>query len=157
MAPILARRLGCPGSDLDREVERQSGRAVAAIFEDGGEERFRDLESLALAHALGGEGSVVLACGGGILGRAANRELLRSLARVVWLVVDPEEAAKRLRASGAGERPLLSGGAPVERLRALLERRRPVYAAAADATVETDGLTPEEVAERILVGLGAGA
>ena len=73
MAPILARRLGCPGADLDREIERRAGRAVRAIFEDEGEERFRDLESIALAEALGGEGSLVLACGGGILGRAANR------------------------------------------------------------------------------------
>jgi shikimate kinase len=157
VAPILARRLGCSGADLDREIEREEGRAVTAIFEDEGEERFRDLESSALAHALGGEGPVVVACGGGILGRAANRDLLRSRARVVWLTVDPGEAAKRLLAPGSDARPLLSGGAPAERLRALLERRRPAYAAAADATVETDGLAPEEVAERILARLRADA
>lgn len=155
MAPILARRLGCPGADLDREIERRAGRAVRAIFEDEGEERFRDLESIALAEALGGEGSLVLACGGGILGRAANRDLLKSRARVVWLGVDPGEAAKRLPTSGAGERPLLSGGAPAEGLRALLELRRGAYAAAADATVDTDGLAPEEVAERVLARLRA--
>jgi shikimate kinase len=153
VAPILARRLGCPGADLDREVERRAGRAVGAIFEDEGEERFRDLESLALAEALGGGGSLVLACGGGILGRAANRDLLKSRARVVWLSVDPGEAAKRLRTSGAEERPLLSGSAPAERLRALLELRRAAYAAAADATVDTDGLDPEEVADSVLARL----
>jgi shikimate kinase len=146
-------RLGCAGADLDREIERQAGRAVPAIFEEEGEERFRDLESLALAQALGGEGPLVLACGGGILGRAANRDLLKSRARVVWLTVDPRVAAARLLASGSGGRPLLSGGPPVERLRALLLRRGPSYAAAADATVETDGLSPEDVAGRVLARL----
>jgi len=156
VAPILARRLGCSHADLDREVERRSGRAVTAIFEQEGEERFRDLESLVLARALGGEGSLVLACGGGVLGRVANRDLLRTSARVIWLTVEPGEAAKRLRAPGSAERPLLLGGAPEEALRALLVRRGAAYAAAADATVETDGLAPEDVAERILAGLPAG-
>jgi shikimate kinase len=137
-------------------VERRSGRAVPAIFEQEGEERFRDLESLALAQALGGEGPVVLSCGGGVLGRAVNRDLLRTSARVIWLTVEPGEAAKRLRSPGSSEPPLLLGGAPEERLRDLLLRRRPAYAAAADVTVETDASTPEEVAERILAWLPAG-
>jgi shikimate kinase len=153
VVPLLAERWGCAGADLDREIERQAGRAVPAIFEEEGEERFRDLESLALAQALGGEGRVVLACGGGVLGRAANRDLLRGRAWVVWLTVDPGEAARRLGPGGSDERPLLTGGAPAERLRALLEARAPAYAAAADVTVETDGLSPEEVAERVAAAL----
>jgi len=91
-----------------------------------------------------------------VLGRAANRELLSTSARVIWLTVEPGEAAKRLGAPGSAERPLLHGGVPEEGLRALLQRRGAAYAAAADATVETDGLVPEEVAERILAGLPAG-
>jgi len=135
--------------DLDREIERLAGRGVPAIFEEEGEERFRDVESLALAHVLGGASPVVLACGGGVLGRAANRELLKTRARAVWLRVDPETAARRLGGPGEPARPLLLG-APVEgRLRSLLTRRGPAYAEAADASVETAGRTPEEVAERI--------
>jgi shikimate kinase len=153
VAPLLAERRRCAGADLDREIERQAGRAVPVIFEEEGEERFRDRESLALARALGGEGPVVLACGGGVLGRAANRDLLSARARVVWLTVDPREAARRLGPGGSEERPLLGGGTPAERLRALLERRGPAYAAAADVTVETDGLSPEDVAERVAVAL----
>jgi shikimate kinase len=153
VARILARRLGCAGADLDVDVERQAGRAVSAIFEEEGEERFRDLESSALVRALGGEGPLVLACGGGVLGRAANRDLLKARARVVWLAVDPVEAAERLAASGSAGRPLLRGGTPAEGLRALLGLRGPAYAAAADLTVEAGGLSPEEVAERVLAGL----
>ena len=134
--------------DLDREVERLAGRSVRAIFEDEGEARFRDLESLALAQVLSGAAPVVVACGGGVLGRTANRELLGSRARVVWLRVDPASAAARLGESGASERPLL-GGALEERLRSLLERRGPGYAEAANTSVETAGDPPEEIAGRI--------
>jgi len=122
---------------------------VAALFEEG-EALFRELESRALEEALGRAGSLVLACGGGILERKENRELLVARARIVWLAVDPERAASRLTGPGAKTRPLLQGTVPVaERLRALLRERRAGYAAAADTIVDTSQLTPEEVADRI--------
>ncbi len=148
MAPLLARRLQCSSVDLDREIERLAGRGIPAIFAEG-EERFRDLESLALAQALSGAEPTVVACGGGVLGRAANRDLLRARARVVWLTVEPSAAAARLRASGSGERPLLCGGPLEERLGHFLEQRGRAYAEAANAVVETGGHAPEAVAERI--------
>lgn len=147
MAPVLAKRLACPSVDLDEEIERRAGRSVAAIFEEG-EPRFRELESRALAEALERAGPLVLACGGGVLGRSENRELLGARARVVWLRVDPGTAAARVQ-GGSAERPLLRGGPVAERLRALLASRGGEYAAAAEATVDTAGLSPEQVAERI--------
>ncbi len=148
MAPLLARRLRCSSVDLDREIERLAGRGIPAIFAEG-EERFRDLESLALAEALAGAEQAVVACGGGVLGRAANRDLLRAGARVVWLAVDPFTAAARLRTTGSDERPLLDGGPIEERLGSLLKQRGRAYAEAANAVVETAGQAPEAVAERI--------
>ena len=46
-------------------------------------------------------------------------------------------------------RPLLAGGDPLERIKALLAQRADAYALA-HHTVETDDLTPEQVAERVL-------
>jgi shikimate kinase len=150
---LLARSLGCVSADLDRAVERLAGRPVPAIFAEEGEERFRDLESLALAELLQGPPPVVLACGGGVLGRAANRELLNQRARVVWLTVEPEEAAARLGITGWRERPLLRGAPDAPQLRELLDRRAAAYAEAAHRRVKTDGLTPAEVAARVLAAL----
>ena len=158
VAALLGRSLGRVSSDLDRVVEREAGRSVGAIFATEGEERFRDLESRALAEALGGTTPVVLACGGGVLGRAANRELLKGRARVVWLEVEPEEAAARLGPEGWKERPLLSGPPGPERLRELLDRRAAAYAEVAHHRITTDGLTAEQVAARVLASLeGEGA
>lgn len=149
VARLLAIRLGVESVDLDVEVERGRGRSVSAIFEEEGEAGFRDLESRALEEVLAGSRPVVVACGGGILERPENRELLASRALVVWLAVDPTIAAERLKAPGAGTRPLLKGSPLPERLRALLECRAESYADAADEVVSTDGSTPEEIADRI--------
>ena len=155
VAPLLARGLGLTSVDLDQEIERLAGRSVSAILEEEGEERFRDLESLALAQVLDLDRPLVLACGGGILGRTKNRDLLKARVRVVWLAVDPATAAARLGPSGRSGRPLLRGGGLAERLQALLESRGPGYAGAAEAVVDTDGRAPEEVAGRIAASLAA--
>jgi shikimate dehydrogenase len=74
---------------------------------------------------------------------------LKAHARVVWLRVDPAKAAERLRSPGEAARPLLREGPLEERLRTLLEARREGYESAAEAVVDTDGCTPEQVADRI--------
>jgi shikimate kinase len=149
VAPLLAEGLGFGSVDLDQEIERQANRSIPAILEEQGEERFRDLESRVLDEVLNAGEGLVLACGGGILGRAENREALKARARVVWLAVDPATAAARLGPGAAGGRPLLSGGPLEERLQALLLSRGDAFAAAADLVVETAGRSPEEVAGRI--------
>lgn len=155
VAPLLARRLGFESVDLDREIERLAGASVPAILDAQGEERFRDLESLALAEALDGARPRVVACGGGILGRARNRQLLKERARVVWLKVDPGTAAARLRALGTPERPLLRGAPLEERLGDLLASRGSGYAQAADGSVEAGAGGPEEIADRIVALIAA--
>jgi len=142
--------LGFESVDLDREIERLAGASVSAVLDAEGEERFRDLESLALAEALDGSGARVVACGGGILGRARNRQLLKERARVVWLRIDPGTAAARLRAPDTPERPLLRGPSLEERLGDLLASRAAGYALAADVSVEAGGAGPEGIADRIV-------
>jgi len=151
---LLAERLAWGSVDVDRAVERKAGRSVARIFAGEGEERFRALESLALAEALSETRPLVIACGGGVLGRAANRDLLKARARVVWLRVDPDEAAARLGPEELAQRPLLSADRPEKRLRELLDRREDAYAAAADIVIVTDDATPGEIAARLIALLG---
>lgn len=153
VAPLLAQRLGFGWTDLDEAIASAEGAPVAAILTSRGEGVFRELEADALRAALvqrtAGPG-VVIACGAGVLGRAENRADLREGAFVIWLGVTPGTAARRLEGAGAATRPLLSGKPVEARLRELWEERRVLYEEAADAAVETDGLTPAGVVDVIV-------
>lgn len=150
----LARRLGAPYFDSDRQVERRTGLTVPEIFAARGEAAFRAEERAALVEALGAEGPVVVSVAGGAVLDADNRRMLRQGGTVVWLRADVETLAARVGA-GAG-RPLL-GHDPAAALAQLYEARRPVYAEVADVVVDVDHLTPDEAVERILAATGARA
>jgi shikimate kinase len=143
---LLAGRLGVAFVDLDEAVERRAGATVASIFAERGEQAFRELEHDELAR-LEGVSDRVVACGGGVVVEDRNRVLLKSLGRVVYLRVTADEALARIGSTEG--RPMLSGGDPVSLGRTLLASRENLYAAVADVTVDTSGLTPEQVAERV--------
>lgn len=146
VAPLLARRRGCASVDLDRVVERHTGRTVAEVFAADGEAAFRDLESAALAEALAGP-PAVLATGGGIVLRPENRAALSDGSRVVWLRLGAEPLARRLR--GTDEtRPLLTGD-PATALRRLAREREALYREVADVEIDVEGLAPADVADLI--------
>lgn len=147
VAGILGARLGRPVYDTDALVAGEAGRDVATIFATRGEEAFRDLESAALARVLGGPPAIV-ATGGGIVLRPANRELLREHAFVAWL--DAPDAVLLERLSAHDERRPLLAENPVARLAALRAGRTALYSELATATIDTTGLTPVAVAAQIL-------
>lgn len=151
----LAARLGRPFLDLDALIESGAGRRVSEIFEAEGESGFRAREAAALQAALEARGAVI-ACGGGVVLDAANGASLRAGALVVWLQVDPRQAAERLGA-GSG-RPVLEAmpGDLPERLGALGARRDPLYRAAAHLSVDARGEVAG-VVEQIVDALPAGA
>jgi len=156
VARLLAERLGWAWVDADDVLEARHGKSVRAIFAEEGEAGFRDREAAVLAELCRRERHV-LATGGGVVLREANRELLRRSARVVWLTADAETLWGRLRAdaSTAERRPALAGGG-LEEVVEVLRAREPLYRACADLTVETAGLSPMAVAEEILRRLAAG-
>jgi shikimate kinase len=134
----LAARLGLPFVDADEAVEAFSGRSVAALFDERGEEGFRDLEAEVLAHLLGDPERMVLAAGGGVVLRPENRALLADDdVTVVWLEADPAFLASRIEKKA--HRPLLVGEAtPREVLTRLHEERAALYREVADLRVAVE-------------------
>ncbi len=131
--------------DTDVDIEQTAGKVIADIFIEDGEPAFRSLERSTVATALA-EHDGVLALGGGAVSDAATRELLRPH-RVVFLDVGLSDAVKRVGFNR--DRPLLLES-PRAQLKRLLDDRRPVYAETADVTVDTDGRTPDDVAEEVV-------
>jgi shikimate kinase len=71
---------------------------------------------------------------------------------VVFLRVGLADAAQRV---GLGtSRPLLLGNVRSQ-MKQLLDARAPIYEAVATLVVDTDGRTPDEVADAVLAGLAA--
>jgi shikimate kinase len=145
---LVSQAAGRPFLDADRELERRAGRSIAAIFAEEGEAAFRDLEESTLRDLVGREGAV-LATGGGVVIRGANRALLRGFGLVVWLTADPAVLAGRL-ARDAAVRPSLTGLGTVAEVAAVVEARAPLYIATADAEIDTSDLDPEAVARAVL-------
>lgn len=140
----LAARLGVAYLDTDSAIEAAAGKPVSDIFIDDGEDAFRELERAAVAAALAGQDGVV-GLGGGAVLDSGTRELLAGRP-VVYLVASFGELAKRVGMDRP--RPLLIGN-PRGQLKALLDKRLPVYEGLAWLAVDTDGREPDEIARQI--------
>jgi shikimate kinase len=145
VAALLAERWGLPVRDTDHDIEALAGKQISEIFVDDGEEHFRRLERTAVTEALRAH-TGVLALGGGAVLDPATRADLRGH-RVVFLRVGLPDAVKRV-GLGVG-RPLLLGNIR-SRIKALLDERLPIYEEVAAITVDTDGRTPEDVADEVV-------
>ncbi|MDE0915469.1 MAG: shikimate kinase [Planctomycetota bacterium] len=147
----LAESLAVPFVDLDDELEPDRpgpARGAGECLQDLGEEKFRDLESAALERVLGEGGARVVATGGGVVVRAANRELLRSRARCLWLHASAEQLARRA-ALDVTLRPALSASHPKAEWQALEVERGKLYAEVSDACIDASG-DPDEVLALLL-------
>lgn len=139
---ILARLTGWDFVDLDELIVAADGRGIPQIFAQDGEAYFRRLEREALA-SLRGRTRLVVACGGGTYANEESRRLIDRLGRAVWIQVPLRQALRRCE--GGTGRPLLENESRAE---ALYRLRLPSYRAAG-LHVDAEGLTAEEVAERI--------
>jgi shikimate kinase len=147
---VLARRLGVAFADVDAMIEEQTGRSVADLFLEDGEDGFRALERKVVAEALASHDGV-LALGGGAVLAAETRALLRTH-RVVHLSVGLADGLRRTGMSTA--RPLLAGVNPRATFKALLDARAPLYREVATVQVATDRRSANQVARAVLEALG---
>lgn len=145
----LATLLQLPFVDADVEIEKAANQTIPEIFEHYGEAHFRAGEERVMARLLGG-GPSVIATGGGAFMSPETRARCHTAGVSVWLRADVGVLAERVRKKG--NRPLLNGGDPEERLRAILDVREPVYAQA-DITVASREAPHQVVLAEIIHGL----
>jgi shikimate kinase len=150
VAELVAAKLGLQYIDADALLEERHSRSIAQIFATEGEAGFRDKEA-ALLQELCCHRQRVVATGGGVILRDANRALLRGSGRCIWLTADPRTIAKRMAGDPAtsARRPALTTGGIAE-IEELLKIREPLYRECADWTIDTAGRTPDEVADMIV-------
>ena len=124
----LAKVLGVQFYDLDWYIEMRFHRSVAQIFEEKGEEGFREMERNML-HEVAEFENIVISCGGGTPCFYDNIDYMNSLCTTVYLRADAETLATHLK-MGRSVRPLIQGKSP-EELEAYisenLNEREPYY------------------------------
>ena len=144
---VLADFLGCPFMDLDDLIVKKAGKSIPEIFAQDGEPAFRQLEARLLRQTVEKytENTLVLALGGGAVTMPASAALLRDKTVCIYLRASLETLLSRLAGETAG-RPLANDSL-AERLAA----REPIYEETAHVVIDTDGLTPDEVADEIII------
>jgi shikimate kinase len=141
---LLAKRLGFSFIDTDIFIQVREGRSLQAIIQAHGAEEFcRIEENHILSLTLD---SHIIAPGGSVVYRPKAMAHLKANGIAVHLDLAVERLKRRLEDMDA--RGVVIG--PGQTIESLYAERRPLYLHYADATVETDGLTPEQVVGRIM-------
>ena len=145
---LIAARLGYAFVDTDVMIEARSERTIADIFAQDGEAAFREMERVISAE-LASNPAQVIATGGGLLLNNDNVATLSASGSIFCLTAEPEAILARVTSDAKRiERPLLKVSDPAQRILDLLAARAAHYARFQQ--VATDGLTPPEVAAKVV-------
>jgi shikimate kinase len=143
----LANRLWQEVVDTDALVVKKAGKTIAEIFEQDGEQRFRDLETEVVREVAKLQ-DVVISLGGGAVVREENRRALKEAGhKIVYLKCDPEVLLQRIQADAATSmsRPNLTnlfGG--IEEIEKVLGEREPIYRELMTAELDVTNLSVED-------------
>ena len=138
----LAKQLGVPFVELDREIEREAGTSLSEIFLLYGQQGYRRYERRCLEKVVRQHERCVMATGGSIVSEPGTYDLLLSACYTIWLKALPEEHMARVVAQG-DTRPMAGNAEAMNDLRRILEGRAVLYGQA-DAVVDTAGRTLEQ-------------
>jgi shikimate kinase len=133
--------------DTDDLVVASAGKSIREIFEQDGEDHFRELEIRAVREAVGRPDHVI-ALGGGAVTREENRSLLKSLELSrIYMKCEPAVLVQRIQADAntAANRPDLTNlGGGIEEVTKLLSIREPLYREVMTKELEVTNLSIDE-------------
>ena len=135
---IIAQKLGKSFADTDEKSAQICSKKISEIFEENGEDFFRNLEEKVCAD-IGKNLGFVIATGGGSVLRKSNRNALGQNAVVVYLKKDLLKLARF-------DRPL---SRDYETVKKLYAQRKEIYESFADHEIEVDE-NPQITAERVI-------
>jgi len=148
---ILADLLGFDFIDTDQALEKRQGETIAEMVGRGGWDLFRRKEEDMLLELARSKNKVIATGGGSVMHEKAWAKL-RKNGLAVWLTADVKTICQRLAADSESEdqRPALTEMGTMNEIAMVLGERQPLYEKSSDLTINTEGKTPEEVAEFIL-------
>jgi XRE family aerobic/anaerobic benzoate catabolism transcriptional regulator len=142
LGSALAKELGYPFVELDREIELDAGMNLSEVFMLIGQSGYRRIEARSLERLLETHTQMVLTVGGGIVSETETYQSLLRNCFTVWIKAAPEEHMARVIAQG-DMRPMQGREEAMEDLKRILSSREPLYRKA-DVTVDTTGERAEQ-------------
>ena len=133
--------------DTDAEISRREQISIPDIFDTRGEDYFR-MKETALLEELSRTNKKIVSCGGGIVLRENNIELMKKSGTVVLLTAMPETIYERVK-SGT-DRPLLNGNMNASYIEKMMKKRELFYNKAQTIKVSTDNKDSNQIAIEIL-------
>ncbi len=142
LGTALAKELGFPFVELDREIEREAGIGLSEVFLLYGQSGYRRIERRCLERMIEMHAEMVMTVGGGIVSEPETFNLLLLNCFTVWVKAAPDEHMARVVAQG-DFRPMQGNAEAMEDLTRILEAREPLYRKA-DVTLDTSGERPPQ-------------
>jgi len=144
---LLADKLQCKFIDMDDEIEIGEKKSINEIFDEYGEDHFREIETSYLEKLLTKKNKVI-ATGGGVILKEENISILQRIGTVIFLHTKYEALLKNLE--GDTNRPLLQKDNAEQVIKNLLNKREPIYFNAASMIIQTGEKTIEEITNEII-------
>lgn len=147
VAQQLGLRLDRDVVATDKIITDIENRPIVDIFSNWGEDYFRALESKVVGD-LARKGNLIIDCGGGVVLRLGNVNLLRKNGVLFYLSASPEEIYERVK--NQTHRPLLNTEDPLSKIKELLEKRLPFYEQAVHYQIDTTGKEVDQICQEIM-------
>ena len=137
---LLAYRLGYNFVDTDVAIEKTYKQKIKEIFDNEGEDAFRQKETDTIKK-LAQKTHQVISTGGGVATKKEDMQALRENGVVIALTAMPRTILKR---TNNDKRPLLAKKSNEERLKTIIElmAKRSEFYKKADLIIKTDDTTP---------------
>ena len=148
---LLAKRLERVFIDSDKYIEDSTGKTIKSIFEEDGEEGFRQIEADTITELSKADNKVISA-GGGVVLREGNVNNLKDNGFLILLEATPEIIHNRIAQdkNTTQQRPSLTDKKPLDEIKHLIEQREHAYKNAADYTINTSSVSCEDIVNEII-------
>jgi shikimate kinase len=154
IGPILANTLGWDFYDLDRVIEKKTGKKIREIFEQDGDDFFRMIEHETLKELSRNNDKAVISLGGGTIASEQNLKILKDSGKLFYLKMSIEAAYGRLKFKR--DRPSLKNtyeDFSKEKLMSTINdlmNERSSYYEQADFTIDTDKTSVGKTVDKIV-------
>ena len=150
VSKLLSEKLNKPLYDTDELIVKKINLSINDIFSQFGEEYFRDFETKFLEE-VSNESNAIISTGGGIILSEINREIMHKTGKIIYLSAEFSVIEERLE-KARKTRPLLME--ETEKIKKRYESRQPLYKDCDFEVKITNDMTPEQVADEIILYLG---